>query len=152
MGAGASTEHEIEAVFACTVLIGEAMMQGLDPRYVSFPDMFRIYDFHVGPKQFTSPSAGILIQSQPTLHNVLDDAKNTQEGNFEVDEAQHLVVMVDKDRVVLPRKDLLRPNAEGWTALHACCHTANTVKAGSDIIKAIRMEATGEVDWDAKTK
>lgn len=44
MGGGASSEASFQQMLACTMLLGEAMVHGLDPRFVRFPGMFR------GPK------------------------------------------------------------------------------------------------------
>ncbi|GLE11344.1 hypothetical protein PINS_up023724 [Pythium insidiosum] len=37
MGAGASSQAAFEHMLACTMILGEAMVNGLDPRYVRFP-------------------------------------------------------------------------------------------------------------------
>ena len=44
MGGGVSTEKELEAVLACTMMIGEAMIKGLDTRYIRFPGEFVVVE------------------------------------------------------------------------------------------------------------
>ena len=153
MGAGASTERELEAVLACSVLIGEAMMQGLDPRYVRFPDMFRIYDFHIGSTSFRPSS---IIMAHQSLHMLCteheeEEQNSGEEEEFKEDVRKHLIVFVEKDRLILNRNTLLTANDEGWTPLHSCCHTSNTIKAGIEIIKSILNNDHASIDWETKT-
>jgi hypothetical protein len=37
MGGGISTEGDLGQMIACTMMLGEAMFHGMDPRYVRFP-------------------------------------------------------------------------------------------------------------------
>ena len=37
MGGGASSQAAFEQMIAATMILGEAMVQGLDPRFVRFP-------------------------------------------------------------------------------------------------------------------
>ncbi|KAF1330426.1 hypothetical protein FI667_g5234, partial [Globisporangium splendens] len=45
MGAGASSQASFEQMLACTMILGEAMVQGLDPRFVRFPGGFVCFWF-----------------------------------------------------------------------------------------------------------
>ncbi|KDO27104.1 hypothetical protein SPRG_07815 [Saprolegnia parasitica CBS 223.65] len=149
MGGGISTNGDLGQMIACTMLIGEAMFQGLDPRYIRFPDMYRLYDFHVGKKRYRTAKpqgATIMLIGSDGVARVVekkaDDADaapaiDAEPAIDENDADKYLVVNVADDRVVLDRAALFTPNADGWTPLHASCHTLNTVDAGKAILKAM---------------
>ncbi|OQR95173.1 hypothetical protein ACHHYP_00240 [Achlya hypogyna] len=149
MGGGISTNGDIGQMIACTMLIGEAMFQGLDPRYIRFPDMYRLYDFHVGKKKYRTmkpQGATLILIGKDGVANVVEKKANdappahTNGDEAEIDESdtdKYLIVNVGDDTVVLDRLQLFTPNAEGWTPLHASCHTLNTVDAGKTILKAM---------------
>ncbi|EQC42122.1 hypothetical protein SDRG_00962 [Saprolegnia diclina VS20] len=149
MGGGISTNGDLGQMIACTMLIGEAMFQGIDPRYIRFPDMYRLYDFHVGKKRYRTAKpqgATIMLIGSDGVARVVekkaDDAAaspviDAEPDIDETDVDKYLVVNVADDRVVLDRARLFSPNEDGWTPLHASCHTLNTVDAGKVILKAM---------------
>ncbi|TMW58493.1 hypothetical protein Poli38472_010052 [Pythium oligandrum] len=141
---------------------GDAMVQGLDPRYVRFPDMYRLYDFHVGPKKHQQRSfqGGQMIlfvrspdddelDSVQAIQVVGDDGepitnpKGKEKEGAEEDEtpketnADFVVLYVSGDKIVLDKATLNQPNNDGWTPLHACCHTQNAQEAGITILKEL---------------
>ncbi|KAH9125949.1 hypothetical protein AeMF1_003529 [Aphanomyces euteiches] len=153
MGGGISTQGDLSQMIACTMMIGEAMFQGLDPRYVRFPDMYRLYDFHVGKTKFRSHKPGgsvtYVVFNADGSTGVLDRSKLQEEASSapkgdsnatdidEEDTSKYLIVHVGEDRIVLALEALNTPNDDGWTPLHASCHTLNAAEAGKTIIKAI---------------
>lgn len=146
MGGGISSEKDLEEVLACTMMIGEAMIQGLDPRYIRFPDMHRLYDFHVGAKELPAP---IGTFRDPDEEESDEEEVEEEKTELEIDSERHLVVYIDKDRIVLDKSTLNQPNRDGWTPLHACCHTPNTVAAGKTIIDYLQKQK--DEDFDKKT-
>ncbi|KAF0685937.1 Aste57867_22255 [Aphanomyces stellatus] len=162
MGGGISTNGDLSQMIACTMLIGEAMFQGLDPRYVRFPDMYRLYDFHVGKTKFRTykpggatyvvfnadGSSGVIDRVTGAPPPEADDAP--QPDIDEDDKSKYLVVKVGDDRIVLDVTTLNTPNKDGWTPLHASCHTLNAVDAGKAILKAM-LAQDGSVDLNLKT-
>ncbi|DAZ96418.1 TPA: hypothetical protein N0F65_012499 [Lagenidium giganteum] len=157
MGGGASSHGAFEQMLACTMILGEAMVQGLDPRYVRFPDMYRLYDFHIGPKKHKqrsfqggnlvlfvhSPddsSGGGGLQQIQLLGDDNDansDDSSDKDGTLPESDDEHLVVYVSGDKMVLDRATLSVPNNDGWTPLHSCCHTLNSQEAGIAILKEL---------------
>ncbi|KAJ0412376.1 hypothetical protein ATCC90586_009566 [Pythium insidiosum] len=171
MGSGASSQAAFEHMLACTMILGEAMVNGLDPRYVRFPDMYRLYDFHVGPKKHQQRSfqGGQMILFVRAADDDEDDSVNGKlqhvkvlgddpakcvvkgtrgagAGDNDDDEdddgpaesnGDFLVVFVNGDKIVLDKKTLNIPNNDGWTPLHACCHTLNAQEAGITILKEL---------------
>ena len=85
--------------------------------------MYRLYDFHVGKKKH-----------REMAHPMFDDE---DEPADQIDEERHLIVYVNDDQIVLDRATLNQPNNDGWTPLHACCHTPNTAKAGKKILELL---------------
>ncbi|OQR81793.1 hypothetical protein THRCLA_11408 [Thraustotheca clavata] len=147
MGGGISTNGDITQMIACTMLIGEAMFQGLDPRYIRFPDMYRLYDFHVGKKKYRTmkpQGATLVIIDKNGVAKVVEKnapndkpKSNCDDDIDENDTEKYLIVPVADDQVVLDRSKLYTPNPDGWTPLHASCHTLNTVDAGKLILRAM---------------
>ncbi|ETV73926.1 hypothetical protein H257_11250 [Aphanomyces astaci] len=164
MGGGISTNGDLSQMIACTMLIGEAMFQGLDPRYVRFPDMYRLYDFHVGKTKFRTYKPGgttYVVFNADGSSGVIDrvtgapppEAEDPPRANDVIDEndtSKYLVVNVGDDRVVLDLATINTPNKDGWTPLHASCHTLNAVDAGKAILKAI-LAQDPSADLNVKT-
>ena len=136
--------------------------------------MYRLYDFHVGPKkqpqQQRSFHGGqmVLFVRAPGKH---DDDNDEDDDDDEIpplellsddgvpvkpaskkppqneDDDDHdgpvesnddfLVVFVAGDKIVLDRATLNQPNNDGWTPLHACCHTVNAQEAGITILSEL---------------
>ncbi|EGZ16607.1 hypothetical protein PHYSODRAFT_500204 [Phytophthora sojae] len=133
------------------------MVQGLDPRFVRFPDLYRLYDFHIGPKNPRDQARGfkggnmvLLVHSpdqegkfqQLMLENgeVVKPAADKGDKPPIVDEAQEeskLVVYIGNDKIVLDKATLHLPNNDGWTPLHSACHMLNAQEAGIAILKEL---------------
>uniref|UniRef100_K3X801 U-box domain-containing protein n=1 Tax=Globisporangium ultimum (strain ATCC 200006 / CBS 805.95 / DAOM BR144) TaxID=431595 RepID=K3X801_GLOUD len=156
MGAGASSQASFEQMLACTMILGEAMVQGLDPRFVRFPDMYRLYDFHIGPKKpqpkpFQGGNMVIFVHSpdddgkfqQIELKDgdTIDKVKTTKASEDDTSTAESdenlLVVFVGTDKIILDKATLNQPNFDNWTPLHSCCHTLNAQEAGISILQEL---------------
>ncbi|TYZ67798.1 hypothetical protein PybrP1_001786 [[Pythium] brassicae (nom. inval.)] len=167
MGGGASSQGSFEQMLACTMILGEAMVQGLDPRFVRFPDMYRLFDFHVGPKRplptaFPGGSMVILVHSPDDsgkFQQISTGGKPDKAGGGAPDDdddelpaestAALLVVYIGKDKVVLDKATLNQPNGDNWTPLHACSHTINTQDAGIAILNELVAQ---KADLDIATR
>ncbi|ETV97560.1 hypothetical protein H310_09465 [Aphanomyces invadans] len=162
MGGGISTNGDLSQMIACTMLIGEAMFQGLDPRYVRFPDMYRLYDFHVGKTKFRTykpggatyvvfnadGSSGVIDRVTGAPPPEVDDSP--RDDIDEDDKSKYLVVHFGDDRIVVDLAMINTPNKDGWTPLHASCHTLNAVDAGKAILKAV-LAQDPSADLNIKT-
>ncbi|RLN68258.1 hypothetical protein BBJ29_000829 [Phytophthora kernoviae] len=160
MGGAASTQASFEQMLACTMILGDAMVQGLDPRFVRFPDLYRLYDFHIGPKNPRDQASGfkggnmLLIVRSPDADGKFqqlqlengETIKTSAEKNADSDtaqvladdqEANHLIVYMGNDKVVLDKATLHQPNNDGWTPLHSACHMLNAQEAGIAILKEL---------------
>lgn len=137
------------------------MIQGLDPRYVRYPDIYRIYDFHQGPapasKKLCAPlfltHAGVSM----TPHSSFKDHEEEEEGEEEEDpnaalknDLDYICLQVEEDTIVLKRADLYIPNADNWTSLHACCHSRHTIEAGMTLATLL-VEQHQEFVFDIPT-
>ncbi|KAG6615490.1 Ankyrin repeat domain-containing protein 27 [Phytophthora cinnamomi] len=157
MGGAASTQASFEQMLACTMILGDAMVQGLDPRFVRFPDLYRLYDFHIGPKNPRDKARGfkggnmVLIVHSPDhegkfqqlmLENgeAVKPAADKDDKAPIIDEAQEeskLIVYVGNDKIVLDKATLHLPNNDGWTPLHSACHMLNAQEAGIAVLKEL---------------
>lgn len=157
MGGAASTQSSFDQMLACTMLLGDAMVQGLDPRFVRFPDLYRLHDFHIGPKKpreqarsFKSGNMILLVQSpdhdgkfqQLVLENgesvkFASDKTNDLVADDKDREINKLIVYVGNDKIVLDKATLHQPNNDGWTPLHSACHMLNAQEAGITILKQL---------------
>ncbi|RHY15046.1 hypothetical protein DYB32_010795, partial [Aphanomyces invadans] len=68
----------------------------------------------------------------------------------EDDKSKYLVVHVGDDRIVVDLAMINTPNNDGWTPLHASCHTLNAVDAGKAILKAV-LAQDPSADLNIKT-
>ena len=105
----------VEELVATTILIGSAISA------MSFPGMYRIYDF----QSKNAPISDSL--------NVNEDNDNTE--NEVSSHHNFFVVTVGGDKIYL--EDPLSPNEAGWTPLHSCCTSFSTVSAGIALIDEI---------------
>ncbi|KAG7381790.1 Ankyrin repeat domain-containing protein 27 [Phytophthora pseudosyringae] len=167
MGGAASTQASFEQMLACTMILGDAMVQGLDPRFVRFPDLYRLYDFHVGPKNPRDQAHGfnkggnmVLIVRSPdpdgkfqqlTLENgeAVKPAADKPVVLEEAPEENKLTVFVGNDKIVLDKATLHLPNNDGWTPLHSACHMLNAQEAGIAILKEL---VAGKADLNGVTR
>ncbi|RHY15010.1 hypothetical protein DYB32_010799, partial [Aphanomyces invadans] len=68
----------------------------------------------------------------------------------EDDKSKYLVVHFGDDRIVVDLAMINTPNKDGWTPLHASCHTLNAVDAGKAILKAV-LAQDPSADLNIKT-
>jgi hypothetical protein len=132
MGGGASSVQGVENLLATTMMIGRAIAA------ITFPGMFRIYDFHSkkAPKLKTNQNSFVIFGY------VSDD--DDEEEPIDPAEYQHLFnVQVGDDTIYLD--DPLAANDAGWTPLHACCMSLSTVAAGIKLIKETKARG-GNLD------
>ncbi|KAH8096320.1 hypothetical protein JL720_3685 [Aureococcus anophagefferens] len=119
MGAGASSDGgELEQLVACTYLLGQALAS------MSFPDMYRIQDFHAEDAPALRSARGLAA----------DRENAAREAAQPFDYGSRFNVMVSGERIVLD--DVARENPDGWTPLHACCHSHATTTAALAIVEA----------------
>lgn len=149
MGGGASGMQGVEELITTTYMIGRAIAA------ITFPGMYRIYDFH-------SPLAPKLKNAQRSFSFFAADSDDEEddEDNYggggrrgllgnggEGDEnngsaaevyEKFFSVTVGDDKIYL--EDPLYVNESGWTALHTCCMSFMTVPAGLALIdETIRL-------------
>jgi len=115
-----------------------------------------LYDFHIGKvkhKAICPGGAFVLINSQPAmLINGSHSIESATERDIdESDGEKYLVVQVGEDRIVLDRQKLNQGNVDGWTPLHSCCHTLNTVDAGHKILLELMKQGYSSSDLNLKT-
>lgn len=80
-------------------------------------------------------SGNVITAGKATKSSGGDD---DDDANLPADsDANVLVLFVGNDKVVLDKATLSQPNFDGWTPLHACCHTVNTQEAGIAILNEL---------------
>eukprot|EP01031_Cornospumella_fuschlensis_P034248 gene34248-41456_t len=124
MGGGASLMEGVEELMTTTILIGRAISS------MSFPGMYRIQDFHsplAPPLKVFRPFPQFFFLGDEEEEDNNDTSENTAEQRDPA-QYQHLFhVEVNGETIYI--EDPLRPNEAGWTPLHACCMSLNTVNA-----------------------
>lgn len=127
MGGGVSLMEGAEGV---EQLMTTALMIGRAISAVAFPGMYRIYDFH-------SKKAPKLKNGQkftPFFNADSDDEDEEEYVEPNPANYEHFFhVKVGGDTIYI--EDPLQENEAGWTALHACCMSLQTVEAGLEIIE-----------------
>jgi len=120
----------MEELMTTTILIGKAISA------VTFPGMYRIYDFH-------SPLAPRLKNAQikftpffaPDSDDEVDD-EDTVPPPDPSDYVHMFHVRVGEDVIYID--DPCAANDSGWTPLHACCMSLSTVTAGLLLIEEMQ--------------
>ena len=135
MGGGAST-IALDDLLATTVAIGQAIAA------ISFPGMYRIYDFQSKrAPRLKNASIGMTMFS--SADNYDDDPQEADSEIF----SKFFSVKVGSDTVYL--EDPTFVNDAGWTALHTCCMSFSTASAGAALVdEFIRRDFT----LDTRTK
>lgn len=125
MGGGASTLNGIDELLSATYMIGRAIAS------ISFPGMYRIYDFH------SSAAPKLKNQRQFTFFAPDSDSDDEDDQNIpdESGYSHFFSVVIGEDRIYL--EDPLLVNEGGWTALHTCCMSFICVPAGISLIDEI---------------
>lgn len=136
MGGGASSQG-LEEVLAETFMLGRAIVA------VTFPGMYRIYDFH-------SDKAPPIKNATPfsMFSGLVDSDEEPDEDEkqpINPEDYEHFFhVKVGTDMIYI--EDVCEVNDAGWTALHACCMSFQTVEAGCAIIdEMVRRNASLDV-------
>lgn len=136
MGGGASSQG-LEEALAETFMLGRAIVA------VTFPGMYRIYDFHSSkapPIKNASPFSmfGGLVDSD-------EEPDDAEQQTKDPDDYKHLFsVKVGNDTIYI--EDVCEVNEAGWTALHTCCMSFQTVEAGCAIIdEMVKKDASLDV-------
>ncbi len=125
MGGGASSQGGLEELITTTYMIGRAIAA------VTFPGLFRIYDFHspLAPKLKNASKSFSFFAADS------DEDENDNDYNNYVNPSQYehfFNVVVGEDTVYL--ENPLFVNECGWQALHTCCMSFLTVNAGIALI------------------
>jgi hypothetical protein len=123
MGGGVSLIEGVEDLLTTTIIIGRAISA------MTFPGMFRIYDFHSkrAPKLKNAKNFTFFGPDDDEDDDDDDDAPPNPS-----DYEHFFKVVVNGDDIYL--EDPLMVNDSGWTALHTCCMSLSTVQAGLDLI------------------
>ncbi len=125
MGGGASSQGGLEELITTTYMIGRAIAA------VTFPGLFRIYDFHspLAPKLKNATKSFSFFAADSDE----DDYDNDNNNDIDPSQYAHFFnVVVGEDTVYL--EDPLFINECGWQALHTCCMSFLTVNAGIALI------------------
>jgi hypothetical protein len=118
MGGGASSQG-LEEILAETFMLGRAIVA------VTFPGMYRIYDFHSSRAPVIKNANSLSIfgladsDEEDEVDNIIKQPEN-YENLFKV--------IVGNDNIYI--EDVCEINDAGWTALHTCCMSYQTVDAG----------------------
>ena len=171
MGAGASSGNGGQVdVLSATAMVGRAFSA------ITFPDLYKIQDFHSDDapplKQVGMPpifaaifgNNGIFaeIKKEFDLQNGIEadpeeektdsiDPKNIEEeeiplGESGVTDDGRFAIVTGEDRVILD--NVSKANEDGWTPLHACCHSFTTASAA---LLLIDQMAASKGDLNQKT-
>jgi hypothetical protein len=126
MGGGMSSSSGLEDMLAASHMVGRAIAA------ITFPGMFRIYDFHSTNAPRIKSMANFLMFGQEAD----DDEEEENENAFSESELEKIFcVQVGNDKIYL--EDPQAVNASGWTPLHTCCMSFMTIPAGLKIIDYI---------------
>lgn len=123
MGGGVSLMEGVEELMTTTILIGRAISS------MTFPGMYRIYDFH-------SKKAPKLKNARQFTFFANESDDEEEDDGIAADPAEYerfFKVTVNGDAIYL--EDPLQENEAGWTPLHACCMSTSTVSAGLALIE-----------------
>ena len=134
MGGGASSMN-MEDLIQTTVMVGRAIAA------ISFPGMYRIYDFH------SAKAPRLKTARQFVLFSGDSEDEGDSNSPDPSDYAHFFKVDVNGESVYL--EDVLFRNSQNWNALHTCCMSYVTVAAGLDIINEMaRLGASFEDQTD----
>lgn len=123
----------VEDLLATTYMIGKAIAA------ISFPGMYRIYDFH-------SPNAPKLKNSH-SFAFFGHDSDNEDDDNYQVPDISEyghfFKVIVGQDIIYIENPLII--NEAGWSPLHSCCMSFLTKEAGILLIDEI-IRLGGSID------
>jgi hypothetical protein len=135
MGGAASLMESVEELMTTTILIGRAMAS------MTFPGMYRIYDFH-------SKKAPKLKNANKNIAFFAYDSEDEDEDDGPAPDpaiySHFFKVIVNGEEIYM--EDPLQENEAGWTPLHTCCLSPSTLEAGLLLInETIRRGGSLEV-------
>jgi len=135
MGGGASSMQGDMDLITATYIMGKAIAA------ISFPGVYRIYDFHSSkaPKLAASRKFSFYMDSD-------DDDDEDEAGDSNIDPSLYeglFSVRVGDDTIYL--EDPMEVNDAGWTPLHACCMSFSTAMAAIQIIE-YTVQRRGDLD------
>ena len=135
MGGGASSMQGDMDIITATYIMGKAIAA------ISFPGVYRIYDFHSSkaPKLAASRKFSFYMDSDEE-----DDEDDT--GDNIIDPSLYecyFSVKVGEDVIYI--EDPMEVNDAGWTPLHSCCMSFSTAMAAVQIIEYI-VQHRGDLD------
>jgi hypothetical protein len=131
-----SSSSGLEDMLAASHMVGRAIAA------ITFPGMFRIYDFHSPNAPKIKSMANFLMFGQE-----VDEQEDENENQFSESELEKIFsVQVGNDKIYL--EDPQEVNASGWTPLHTCCMSFLTIPAGLKIIDYIAEHGN---QFDTKT-
>lgn len=124
-------------------MLTSALMVGRAIAAITFPGMYRIYDFH-------STRAPKLKNASPfQLFSNYDDSDIEDDTNPVDEEAlgDMFVVEVGSDKIYL--EDPVEINQHNWTPLHTCCMSFMTAQAGIKLVdETVRLGKSLETKTD----
>ena len=126
----------MDDLIATTYVIGRALSA------ITFPGMYRIYDFHSSKAPKIKNNKPMMFYSTAPDESVPDDDPPPDPSEY----SHMLCLQVGEDKVYID--DVGYVNPDGWTVLHTCCMSFSTVKAGLDIIDELIRKGG---DLDVKT-
>lgn len=132
MGSGASTQKMVEQLQAFTFVIENAIRK-------AFPGIFTIYAF---ADIITSDFIDNELEEGTIEQRLDDDDEFSISGEKVI--CRQFKVEVDGDILYL-KYGVNVINQEGWSPLHACCHSPTTVQAALDIIEEM-SKTNGKFD------
>jgi hypothetical protein len=133
MGGGMSTMSGVEDILSASYMVGKAIAA------ITFPGMYRIYDFHHAraPKLRNARPFTMFSQEYDSDEDIQDNPLSTEEL------ADIFFVLVGSDKIYI--ENPLIENSAGWTPLHTCCMSFLTVPAGLKLIEEI-TKRNGHLD------
>ncbi|CAM9808759.1 unnamed protein product, partial [Phaeothamnion confervicola] len=158
MGAGASSM----TVAGLSDTLSFAAFLGKSITSLSFPGVYSLRDFDAKKGSEARPEPATLFSSHtdasPELSGADPDGSADDGGDersdvaVRVETATSFRVSVASEEIVLA--DVMERNLDGWTPLHACCHSVTTAEAGLTVLAEMRRRAAASncrLDLELKT-
>lgn len=115
----------VEELMTTTLLIGRAISS------MTFPGMFRIYDFHSKKAPRLQNARQFTFFAPDSDDEYENDAPEPDPEVY----TKFFKVIVNSDEIYI--ENPLEVNDSGWTALHTCCMSMSTATAGLALIDEI---------------
>ncbi|CAM9511676.1 unnamed protein product [Ectocarpus sp. 13 AM-2016] len=141
MGGGASSAaaEQMEEMIAYSTLLSKTIT------CMTFPGMHSIKDFNLLPKKDTGASTLKKREESGRSTTATDSFSRTSSGSegppplLDPELEDKFTVVVDGEVIVLDdvTQQARQQNEDGWTPLHACCHSATTAAIGLRILEEV---------------